>query len=343
MLAAVARGRDIALAVAGLAVAALVVLWPVLGETGFYNDDWSYLRTAHFAPDFGAAVRGFDYLSFRPGQMLYWPLAFRGLGTGPEPHQALLIGFAVLESGLVFALARRFGVERPHAAVVALLVLVSPAADATRFWPAMSANVLALCAWLAGLLLALAGLRMEGRRSIALHGAAIALYLASILLYEIAASLILVSGAVYVWAAGRRGLPRWALDAAAAVLALLLFTRRSFYDPLPATELPGHAVRVAREGAKLFAGSFWGPWRPGAVASAVVCVAAAAVLVLGWRAGLRRRVWLCLAAAAIAAVAWAMIVPSADLSPGLVGQHNRGNLAAAIGVSALVYGLITLA
>jgi hypothetical protein len=51
----------------------------------------------------------------------------------------------------------------------------------------------------------------------------------------------------------------------------------------------------------------------------------------------------CLAAAAAAAVAFAMQVPSADLSPGLPGQHNRGNVAAAIGVMALVYGLVALA
>jgi hypothetical protein len=343
ILHAMTRGREIAGAALVLAVAALVAQWPALGETGFYNDDWNYARTAVLAGGFGAAVGDFDYLSFRPLQMLYWPLAFRGLGTDFGVHQALLVAIAVLESVLVFALARRAGLERVHAGVAALLVLVSPAADATRFWPSMGANVLAVCAWLGGLLVALAGLRARGRRSWLLHGAALALYLTSILLYEIAASLIFVSGAAYVWRAGRRGLARWAIDAGLVLAVIVLVTRHTFYDPLPADEMPGHAVRVAREGAALFARSLWAPWDPGAVASAAVCLVAAVVIALGWRAGRRDRVALCLVAAAATAVAFVMLVPSADLSPGKPGQHNRGNVAAAVGLAVLGYAVLLLA
>ena len=342
MIRPVTRGREIAVVFVALGLVAIAALWPVLGETGFYNDDYSYAQGSVFAPSFWDAVRVHDYLSFRPLQMLYWPLAFRGLGTGYGTHQALLIGFAVLESALVFAVARRFGVAPIHAAVVAILVLLSPAADATRMWPAMSANVLAVCAWLGGLLVALAGLEREGWRGRALHAGALTLYLGSILLYEIAATLILASGAAYVWLKGRSGLPRWAADVGLAVLALALFTRRTFYDPLPLSELPAHARLVAREAANRFVDGFWAPSDPSFAVVAAACVAAVGLVAIGWRAGLRGHVALCLVAAVASAVALVMLVPSADLSPGRPGQHNRGNLAAAIGFAALAYALIVL-
>ena len=66
-------------------------------------------------------------------------------------------------------------------------------------------------------------------------------------------------------------------------------------------------------------------------------------MAIGWRAGLRGHVALCLVAAAASAIALVMLVPSADLSPGRPGQHNRGNLAAAIGFAALAYALVVLA
>ena len=336
------RGREIAVVSVALGLAAVAAFWPVLGETGFYNDDYSYAQGSVFAPSFWDAVRVHDYLSFRPLMMLYWPLAYRGLGTGPGTHQALLIGFAVLESALVFALARRFEVKPAHAAVVALLVLLSPAADSTRVWPAMSANVLAVCAWLGGLLVALAGLERQGWRSRAMHAGALTLYLASVLLYEIAATLILASGAAYVWVKGRSGLPRWAADVGLTALALALFTRRTFYDPLPVSELPAHAALAAREAANRFVDGFWAPSEPSSLVVAGVGLAGVALVGLGWRAGLRGHVALCLVAALASAVALVMLVPSADLSPGRPGQHNRGNLAAAIGFAALAYGLVVL-
>ena len=136
---------------------------------------------------------------------------------------------------------------------------------------------------------------------------------------------------------------RWAADAGLTVLALALFTRRTFYDPLPASELPAHALRVAREGATRFADGFWAPAEPSRPVVVAVCLAAAGLVALGWRSGRRGHAALCLAGAAVTAIALLMLVPSADLSPGLPGQHNRGNLAAAIGYAALAYGLIVLA
>jgi hypothetical protein len=207
----------------------------------------------------------------------------------------------------------------------------------------MSANVLAVCAWLGGLLVAFAGLRTDGWRGRASHACALGLYLGSVLLYEIAATLIMASGAAYVWVSGRRGVPRWAADVGVTVLALALFTRRTFYDPLPVSELPAHAARVAREAVTRFADGLWAPADPSSPAVAAICLLAVALLALGWWKGLRGHVAVCLIAAAATAIALAMLVPSADLSPGLPGQHNRGNLAAAIGYAALAYGLIVLA
>jgi hypothetical protein len=38
----VTRGREIAVASVALGLVAVAAFWPVLGETGFYNDDYSY-------------------------------------------------------------------------------------------------------------------------------------------------------------------------------------------------------------------------------------------------------------------------------------------------------------
>jgi len=342
---------EVTLASFGLAALTAVVFGASIDRAGFFNDDWNYLGSSHFPPSFGAAVRELDYLSFRPLMMLYWPFAYRGLGTDPTPHLVLTLAVAVLVSALLFAVLRRLGVERGPAAAVAVLVLLSPAADSTRFWPAMSANVLAVALWLGGVLAALAALRRPAA-SLWWHLPALALYLASVLLYEIAATAVLATGAGYVALAGRRGLARWALDAFAILATLALVTSHTFYDPLPPGGMARHAVTVAREAAVVFADSWWAPAEPGAAATLLACGFTAAVLAVGWltaRAGgdtaahLRRWVLIAAAAALGTAVAYLMHVPSAEVSPGGEGQFNRSNVLAAIGVTLLVVATTVVA
>jgi len=322
---------------------------------GFYNDDWAFLVTAHFSGGFLEGVDAFGYLSFRPLMTLYWPAVFGVLGAEPTWHAAWTLSVSALMGALVFLLLRRLGVEALHAGLIAALVLLFPAADSTRFWPAMSANVLAVALYLAGVIASLAAFRATGRRALLLHAGGVALLLCSVLLYEIASTLILVTGSLYVVLWGRRGLWRWAIDVAAIAAVLLLVTSGTFYEPLPLGEMPDHALEVADQAGWVLADSLWAPASPSHRVAVAVWVGMAAVLAAAaWR--LRRgapdapgapelRRWLQLAVGALVATAaaYAAAVPSPHLSPLGPGQQNRANVLGGIGLVVLLYAVLMLA
>lgn len=133
-----ARRTELIAVVALLGILAVAAFGPHLRPGGFYNDDWAFLVTARYPPDdtFAGAVRNFDWLSFRPGQMLYWPFTFRVLGTDPSVHVAWLLAIGVAMASLVFVLLRVLRVPALHAAAMAGLALLLPVADSTRLWPA---------------------------------------------------------------------------------------------------------------------------------------------------------------------------------------------------------------
>ena len=122
----------------------------------------------------------------RPVAALYYASTHGLFGGRVELHLALAVVLAALVSVLFFLVLRTLAVERIHAAAMALLLLVFPAADATRFWLAASVSLVSLSLLLGGLLLALKGLRERGRRAVVLHAAAVACYALSLLAYEVA-------------------------------------------------------------------------------------------------------------------------------------------------------------
>lgn len=216
-----ARRSEVLVVASLLTVLAVAAFGAQVRPGGFYNDDWAFLITAVYPPEdsFAGAVRAFDWLSFRPLQMLYWPFAFRVLGTDPSVHAAWLLAIGIVMATLVFLLLRALRVPVLHAGLMAALALLLPVADSTRFWPAQGANVLAVACYVAGVIVALRGLRSAEPGAVRSHLPAVALYAASILLYEIAGSLIVATGLLYLAVAGRRGVRLWAIDATVAVRA----------------------------------------------------------------------------------------------------------------------------
>ena len=161
----------------------------------------------------------------RPVAALYYASTHGLFGGRVELHLALAVVLAALVSVLFFLVLRTLAVERIHAAAMALLLLVFPAADATRFWLAASVSLVSLSLLLGGLLLALKGLRERGRRAVVLHAAAVACYALSLLAYEVAivaiASFVLVYRLRGPW---RAAAARWFADLA-AVGAVALYVR----------------------------------------------------------------------------------------------------------------------
>lgn len=317
---------------------------------GFYNDDWSYLVTAHYSGGFAQAVDGFGYLSFRPLMQVYWPALYGVLGIDPTRHVAWLLAVSIALAVLVYALLRRVRVHPIHAGLLAALALVSADANSTRFWPCMSANVGSVALYVGGVVVSLRAFELRGRRAVLAHAAGVALLVASMMLYEITIVLGLVGGLLYLLREGRRGACRWAVDAAATAVVIVVFTRHTFYDPVPIGQIPSRMWTVARDAAWVLTDSLWAPANPSWTIVAVVWLAIAAILVLGWRRGWRRvnpsapelRRWTLLAVGALVAAgaAYATIVPSTYLSPSGAGQLNRANVAGGIALFVLLYATL---
>jgi len=342
-------------AVAGAAVLAALLFVPRIVEGGFFDDDWQFLEQYRFAPEpgFFGAVENFDENSFRPGQMLYWPVKYALFGADPSAHLTWSVAWAIVMSVALFVLLRQLGVARTHSAVIAILVLICPVADANRLWTGADVGPFAIALFLIGANVSLQAFRRSGALALSLHAAGLVLYLASVLTYEIAATAMLVSIALYAWCAPwRPAVTRWAVDVVAIGATLVFVTSNTFYDRLTLREQAEHAVTVAKGGAALITPAllpFGTPprWLGLVVAAAVIAAAAMVLRRLPRDDARAGRLWRLLGAAAAgmvaAGVAWLMFVPSAEFAPLDPAQRNRVNGLASVGLVAFAYSVVLLA
>lgn len=173
-------------------------------------------------------------------------------------------------------------------------------------------------------------------------------------MYELVATVALVSVVFYVWRGGlRRGLKLFAIDLSAIALLLAYTLSRSKIDKTTSfNESVEHARAIFDQGLSVFASSaepFGTPSR-----TPVLAVLAGAMLLgalVSWRlpkADEARRTigsWLAVAVAATlwTWVAWSVFVPAAPYySPGRLGVGNRVNALAGIGVVTAVYAVVML-
>ena len=343
-----------------LALVALAAFGPHVADAGFLQDNWDLQSQSRFAPRDGllgayeqaASMRFFDY---RPVVSLVFATTHELLGTAVAAHLAIAAAVGVLVSLLLYCVLRTLGLEWPHAGVIAALALLYPFSDTTRLWAAGGINNLGVALYLGGVLVALRGLRARGRAAVALHAAAAALYVLSVLTYQVAAAAAMLSVLVYLLCAPwRAAWPRWAIDVsatAAATAVVAINAPRRIQAPGAQVE---HALEIAREALSLL----WLSALPSASPRPVVAVLLALALAgVALAVALRRppghplRIqllrWLCVAALATAigiVAGYAIIAPAnpffAPLTP---GTANRINGVPGIGFVVLVYALAMLA
>jgi hypothetical protein len=347
--------RELAACAAGLLLLAALVFGSHVVHGGFYWDDWENAATTRYEYQAGFLgpldLRQFLY---QPGLALLLPIPHALLGLHPSLHLALGLLLAVLMSLSLFALLRTGGMERPYAGAIAALVLVFPWSDSTRLWATASINNVAVSLCLLGAVLGMRGLTAQGRRARRLTAGSVALYVASVLTYSVAAVFALLSLLAYARVVPLRdALRRWRTDVV-AILAALVFV--GLLTTKGVQTLSGqlhHLGTMLHQSGTLFAmalAPFGSPPRGAVGAAAAALVALAAIA--AWRlpaadparAELRR--WLVVVAGALLALAagYALFVPGdpkyVPLAPGI---YNRVNIVAAIGFAVLVQALAALA
>jgi hypothetical protein len=325
----------------GLSIIAVVMCSGHVSRGGFYYDDWSVLALGRF-PSPGGLLHGLwlDY-GQRPGQVLYYAALDEALGAHAPPRLAFAAATLVLEATCLYALLRRVGLAARDSFAIAGLSLAFPFSDSVWLWGILSLASLALAASLLGVILALRALESSALRALALHTASLALYVTSLLSYEVFAVAGCFAGLLYVRSVGlARARARWALDVL-AILTTLLIAR---------VALPVDVATPSR--IQSFVGMIS---HAGLIASEGVRVSGEAAIV--GAAALRRRLpsgdpvrtelgrWLAIAGvgALVAIAGWAVYLPASDhYSPSAPNTVNRMNLAAAIGIVLVLYSCLAL-
>jgi hypothetical protein len=347
--------------VAAWGLAFLVLAAAVYGrhvlDGGFYWDDWQLaarnLYPVQSSPDYHG-VLDLTLLGYRPLLALLLPAIHAVLGPHPSAHIALGLILAAATATCFWASLRAAGLEPFHAAGMAALSLLFPWADSMRLWPTAAVNTVAVCLYLAGVALALHGLRAGGRRGRRLTAAALILYALSVLTYEVAAVAMLLGVIAYARVVGwPRAWRRWALDVVAIVGPLLYVALNT---PRSKESLSGqidHARVIADQALTLAARSVVpvdGVGRGVGLALLAALAGGAGLALRGLapgdpaREGVRR--WLLVAAAAVLGVGASLVlfVPAdAHYQPLAPGVNNRINLLAAPAYAALAYAAAMLA
>lgn len=328
-------------------------------DGGFYwADDWYHSRL-YLYPDFADGFfsnRNPKASDFRPVLVLLLAAPFRAFGLRTELHIALGIVLSIGASASFYWLLRTMGMERLHAWMIAGLALLFPWSDSTRLWVTASVLNVAMIFFFAGVVLALHSLRSRGLRAWLLGAGSLALYVLSMLTYEIAGGMALVSVLLYAWWAGwGRAVRRWVFDVAGVGVTLLYLWRHQpdYHTDKPTlAEQAEHVARIVTDAVQLL----WLAVLPVSVPQVAVAAAVLAVVGvagLGWRRlaaddparGALRR-WLLVGGGAAVAVglSYTPFVPGlpkyVPLAPGVL---NRVNLLAAFAYAVLVYALLMLA
>ena len=344
--------REFALALVALALVAVVALGPHVRDGGFWLDDWSN-AVASLQPPGGPniwhAISLYSEITlYRPVLVLYVPLTYFVFGMNSSLHLAWSAVLAVLAAAALYGVLRRCAVPWIHAWIIAALTVVYPWSDSTRMWPTGGLCTLSIFFLLAGLFVALSGLR---RGNLRWHLGAAVLYLLSILTYELTLPVIACLGFLYWllrdWKTAKA---RWIFDLGAVLIGGVWVGTQT---PRTSSGLSGdfHHLRMIISAGETILGLSGVPFGPSE--KALVIVALALVLIAGAATylGLRRRgvaspgwglgSWLVLSASgiALAALGWVMLIPADPYyTPSVYGTANRINAVAAFGLVLAVYG-----
>jgi hypothetical protein len=350
--------REFVLAGFLLLALAAIVFGSHIRHGTFYYDDWSNAALSAYPPKPGflGALEAYWHLTgYRPVLAIYVPTLHTILGMHEHVQLAWAVLLAVFMGSALFTLLRVIGLERIHALLISALVIIFPASDATRLWATSATASLVIGMYLWGLVLALRGLASSNRRSrIWYHAGALALYLVAVSMYELVATVALISVVFYLWRGGlRSALKRFAIDVS-AIGALLFFTlsQNKIEKSSSISESVDHARAIFDQSLSVVARSaepFGTPSRTLVLAALLAIIAIGSLV--WWRLPyadpVRRTIlrWILLAVGAMiwAWAAWAVFVPAASwYAPGLLGVGNRVNALASIGVVIAIYATIML-
>ena len=256
------------------------------------------------------------------------------------------VGFYLVLRGLRF--------EPRDAIPIALLALLFPWVSSVRLWPTGGLNNIAVLLLFAGFLIALRGLRIEGRRGLALHIAATACYVASILTYEVTTGVALLAWTAYAWLGGwRAALPRMALDIPAVAAAAIYTGENTNKHVETLAEQLRHVPDVVRESANVIAATLLPVSVPADIGRALTAIALSAAVAVLLLAVLRSRApanpdgeprfrWPAVACVALGALAlcWAIYIPQAFYTPTFRGIEDRVNILALYPAAVLVWALL---
>jgi hypothetical protein len=346
----------------GVSVAVGVVIgaWLVLVarqvvDGGFYSDDWAILEHWRFEGYFGAVSTTAETLGSKPLLAIALPAPYAAFGSDPALHHVLATGLVLASVAMFFFVLRGLRFATRDAVPIALMALLFPWASAVRLWPTGSLNNLAVLLLFAGLLIALWGLRVGGRRGFLIHLGAAGCYAASILTYETTTVVVLMLWPAYIWLQGwRPALPRALLDVSAAGAAAVYSAANTVKTVPDFSEQLSDLPTMLRDGAHLLAASLVPVLSPGefplaltaAIFAAALAVLAAA-LVRGGRAFTNDASsqpalsWAAVAAVALAALAlcWAIYLGS-GFTPTLPGLWDRVNVVALYPAAVFVYAVL---
>ncbi len=347
--------REVLLVAALLMLAAFAFYGRYVSDSGFFADDWANAAAYRFAdpPRLASSIATFhDILGGRPVLAVALAVPHALFGTHAWAHLALGIALAWLVAVLLHVVLRVLGAAFAPAFVAALLTLVFPLSDATRLWATAAVNNLAVVLYLAGLLVALQGLRGRGRNALLLHACALLLYLLSMLTYEVAAPAILLSGLLYrVCVPWRSVIPRWLADGTLVAVAIAYSAaatgqvRRVTTVRGALQDVPSAARQAGTAVAQAFVPSGARPLLAVPLLLALFAAFGAVVLLRKGGADARCIRWWLMAQgiAAIGVGAAHVVLLGSYLGPLSTGIGNRGNVFAALPVAVFVCATVILA
>ena len=379
-LAARAAGHPALQDAAFLAVVTVLSLVSYVGRLGFYLDDYRFLRVlgqSHSQSFLGLYSHLHDEAAktrFRPVQIAMLAGLYKLFGDDPHPYH--VFNAAVLVSGvvLVYLLLRELGQSRLVAVAVALLYSTLPHFSTDRFWvAAFQANV-SMTLYFLSQYAALRAVRARGGRWLAWGALATAAAVASVLAYEVALPLFVLTP--FLVAYRSRQLPRTdstrrrsrlllaaALVALGAALAAKLVVavrvgHESSYQLGASGGVVHHLGYLVRGGVAVNGGTYGlalpyvTGWvvlhRLGWIVAVLALVTAGGVFLYLRR--LARSEWelptatfatrIILAGIAVVALGYAVFITNSEIFFTSAGVDNRVNIAAGFGMAIVLVGLV---
>lgn len=337
-----------------LALGGVLLYGPSILHGGFFIDDWPHAVEVAYAPhpfaDEWAGSAG------RPVQVLYYPITSMVFGPHPWVHHLWSVFAAVCLSSSLYAVLRRFDIGTYPAAAIAILLLLFPWSDSTKFWVAGSVINIAVALGLGGVVLALRGLDCQAKGGSVFgrwwHVGALSLYALSVLTYEVAAVALLLVGGLYLMRVGaiRAAVLRWVADVVVIGTCLVWGAENVTRERLPLSQALHHIGELVDGAISVIALAAL----PIALDRTLVLVILLTIITLALvtlrffpidetaRALLRH--WLTMAGIGlvIAIAGWAIIIPANAYNPAEPGLGNRINVAAAVGIAIMVYAIAVL-